>query len=166
MAIIEITDDMEGMYARHIHNIARSLRKADYDELCAVTSEPYNNVIDSAKKSARKWIIMKGEEVGKGNRINIPVAIFGIVASKEYEKVGYPWMVATDNLKSCKKFVMKNVKKYIKIMMNMFDVLVNYVDSRNTESIKWLGHCGFTVEQATKPMGKDKIPFHRFYLGV
>jgi hypothetical protein len=103
-------------------------------------------------------MILKRED-----NLHIPVALFGVSALIGDDTVGVPWMVATDNLREVRHTLMRNTKKYMDIMLNLFNFLINFVDTRNTESIKWLKRCGFTFGEIIY-FGKDNVPFQKFYI--
>jgi hypothetical protein len=133
------------------------MRKADHDELSAVMNcAPDDDVMKGYEDSENKWIIFDVE-----GTINIPVALFGV--QRFNEKTGVPWMVATNDISKIKRFLVENTKKYIDIMKKDFDLLVNFVDVRNTVSIEWLKRAGFQFDEPA-PYGVNGLLFHRFYM--
>jgi hypothetical protein len=160
ISVIEITKKIEPAFYRHIRVIAQHLRQADKDELSAVvTHSPEKEVFACCEASERKWIVIESE----GN-LFIPIALFGVSKAKNKERVGVPWMVATDGLKRIKSFMIKNSKKYINLILSDYDELYNFVDARNVDSIKWLKRCGFKMDEA-QPLGHSNVPFRKFHMG-
>lgn len=156
IVVIEITEDYKSAFYRHAKKIARNLRSVDMKELgAAVQCLPEEDVLNGYENSTRKWMIIQYED-----NLFIPIALFGIQA---HGRVGIPWMVATDGLKKISKFIMKHVMEYLDIMKETYDILVNFVDVRNRDSIKWLKRIGFKFDEA-KPYGHKQLPFHRFYM--
>jgi hypothetical protein len=157
IVVVEVTKDLENAYYRHAKSIARHLRKADIDELSVISGcTPCEDVMINYKDATRKWIVLDCE-----GTINVPVALFGVTASEYDDGKGIPWMVATDGLKKIKKFLMEKTPHYIDIMKSMYSLLVNFVDARNTDSIKWLKKVGFTFGDTIMI---DNLPFYRFYM--
>jgi hypothetical protein len=155
IAIIEITKELEDVFYRHIRNIAKHLRQADYDELdAAVKHSPYEEVFLSCEQSLKKWIVIKVE-----GSLFIPVALFGVVKNDGF---GTPWMVATNSFNSVKGFISRNVKGYLDIMKRLCGQLINGVDARNVTSINWLKRCGFIIEGS--PIMVNGFPFYRFHM--
>lgn len=175
IVVIEVTKELDPVFHRHIKRIARQLRKADVEEIKAISNSPMEDVIfTSCDRSSRKWIVMKEERISIKDKdapnafrsLFIPIAILGVMEYVEKDGIkGVPWMVATDGIKSIGRFIMKNSAKYIGIMLERYKFLFNFVDARNEDSIYWLKKCGFKFEKAM-PIGYHHVPFHRFYMGV
>lgn len=73
------------------------------------------------------------------------------------------WFLGMD-FQEHKKFAVHHAKNIIKKINQEYPILFNIVGAWNTQSINWLRHMGFCVEEATQAMGKNNAPFHRFYL--
>jgi len=154
---IEIKKENMNSFYRHAKNIARHLRVVDNEELsAALNCAPEDDVMKGYELSTRKWIILSIE----GN-LNVPTALFGV--QDHGDGVGIPWMVATDGLKKIKRFLLESTDKYLSEIKKDYDMLVNYVDARNTDSIKWLKRLGFKFDEAA-PYGHKQLPFHRFWM--
>lgn len=78
--------------------------------------------------------------------------------------IGSPWLMATDDVRACPGILTKLTKGHIAQMLKVYPALLNYVDARNTDSVRWLARLGFTVEEPT-PYGAAGLPFHRFTMG-
>lgn len=91
-----------------------------------------------------------------------PVLIFGIGTS-ELNKAGIPWLLASDDMSKVGIDVLRESKFYIRMMLEAYPYLTNFVDARQTVSIRWLAWCGFTIEPA-EPWGVQGLPFHRFWM--
>lgn len=88
--------------------------------------------------------------------------IIGIVKPTLLSDKGIPWLLGTNEIKRHKKVFMRSTYELLKETMAECRELENYVDARNTDSIKWLKFMGFTLDEPI-PFGKEKKPFHRFY---
>lgn len=94
-----------------------------------------------------------------------PVAVFGVVPLSLLGGVGAPWLLATDELDQRSGPLTRGVRTYLPPMLADFPHLVNYVDARNTRSVRWLRRLGFTIHPATL-RGVAGLPFHRFEMKV
>jgi hypothetical protein len=102
------------------------------------------------------WIGMLGRD---------PVCCFGVAPYSVLGDKGSPWMLGTDGIKDreASRCVRLLSRYYIEKMLECFPILENYVDARNTISIKWLKWCGFNFDEA-KPFGINKELFYRFWM--
>lgn len=89
------------------------------------------------------------------------VCMFGVGSPMICSTVGVPWLLATDQLqKHARPFLRRN-RKMVRRMMGSYSILRNFVDARNTTSIRWLKWLGFKV-LPPEPFGVDSLPFHPF----
>jgi hypothetical protein len=77
--------------------------------------------------------------------------------------VGYPWMLATDDLKKIRKTFLRGCRGLLKDILTRFPYLENHVWAKNAVHIQWLQWLGFSFDPA-KPHGINNEPFHRFYM--
>lgn len=135
-------------------NVASNMRQSDRDECkayCGAT--PLAGVLLSLMSSTVKWTIRTEE--GKA------IGLFGVGAASALSDVGAPWLLATDELNDISISFLRQSRGCVAEMLRRHSILENYVDARNAVSIKWLGWCGFTLDEA-KPYGREGLPFHRF----
>lgn len=131
------------------------LRSSDYQELKAATGKnPYMELLESWDNSTLKWSIIKNDVV---------IGVFGVTELLENKNIGIPWLLGSDEMLNIKKFFVKRCAKYIKQMSDRFPTLCNYVDKRNTASIRWLKWSGFEISPA-EPFGFEGKPFHLIML--
>lgn len=74
---------------------------------------------------------------------------------------GVPWMLGTDQVDENPRAVMALSRQYIPQMLALFPSLVNYVDARNTRSVKYLARLGFKISPP-EPFGPYGLLFHKF----
>ena len=79
--------------------------------------------------------------------------------------VGSPWLMATDDVSDYPLALTQITKRYVAIMRETYPLLVNYVDARNVDSVRWLRMLGFELGEPT-PYGVEGRPFHRFAMGA
>jgi len=139
----------------HIDSLKGRLREADDMECRAWSGMSADHALERGfEDSALCWTGMKGRE---------PFCCFGVAPFSMLSSKGIPWMLGTDDIAKCKKFVIRNSKPYIKLILTMYTELENYVDVRNEVSINWLKWCGFKFDEP-KRIGVEGKPFHRFWL--
>ena len=86
--------------------------------------------------------------------------IFGVSPRSRISPVGVPWMLSVD-LRRYARQLLQDSPGYIAQMLEGFTKLSNHVDARNTASIRYLRHVGFSIHPA-EAYGIDNLPFHRF----
>lgn len=143
----ELIDRLKGRY-----------RAVDVEEVRAMSGRKVEEVVDEGwRESELCWIGVCDD--------GDPFAIFGARRISLLSDEGTPWLLATDRVKEpkVKRIFIEQSVPHIQEMLKRFDYLENFVDARNTTSIKWLKMCGFTIE-APEPAGVLRMPFHRFWL--
>lgn len=74
--------------------------------------------------------------------------IEGAFGVSEEWGVGVPWFLATDKFYEFGFAFAKESRKVVyEHMLNAFPMLVNFVDSRHKESMRWLEWLGFTIHK-------------------
>lgn len=111
---------------------------------------PLDAVLSSLGPSSHAWT---GSVDGR------LVTMWGVCPGPE--RIGIPWMLATDDLEKYQRAFLRRNRAYIGKMLDHYDTLVNWVDARNQVSIRWLGWLGFRLDPAA-PFGALGLPFHRF----
>ena len=117
--------------------IAENMRESDVRELrdgAGVT--PADALATSFAKSSRCWTIKIGDE---------PVAMFGVAPWPHMQGFAAVWYLATDRWdREGRRDMLKFSSYFIRTMQDDYDYIGNFVDCRNTMSIKWLQKLGFT----------------------
>jgi hypothetical protein len=91
----------------------------------------------------------------------VPVALFGFAPWGLLSDTASPWLVGTDRLFKLGRPLNRMAKAYCARATLEFPVLVNYVDVRNTASVRWLRGLGFKMDEPA-PFGIEGRPFMRF----
>ena len=134
-----------------IEVVARNMRVRDVEEIKAASGRcPLDSLRAAFTDSALVWAACN--ERG-------PFVIFGV--NHFFADVGAPWLLATDDLAKHRRQFLSVTPAYIDQMHQQFPVLINYVDARHTDSIRWLRWCGFDIAPA-ETHGVERRPFHRF----
>jgi len=88
------------------------------------------------------------------------VGIFGV--SRIQNNIGIVWLIGSDDMTKHKKDFYKISKEYLKLFLQEFKTVFNYVDDRNKTTAKWLKRLGFNLIIKEPEFGVDKIPFNLF----
>jgi len=139
----------------HVEELAPKIRKADKQEIWA------SDRLLPKEALLRSMRITPSPLVGVAN--DKVFCMFGVGVPTPLSDIGYPWMLSSDALpKHARKFLREG-KKWIEQINNEYEILINFVDSRNKKAIQWLKWLGFSIKEA-QPYGPDQIPFHLFIM--
>ena len=129
------------------------MRQADVEEIWAASRmQPLE---------ALRLGVLVSEHALTGMVDDDPVCIFGVSHRSLLDTTGVPWLLGTNAIDKHAKAFMRRNKTIIKEWRARYELLENWVDSRNTKSIAWLRWLGFEIEEAS-PYGALGLPFHRF----
>ncbi len=139
---------------KHILPLAAGMRQGDIDEVWATGHyTPGEALRSSMYASELVWTALRRGE---------PIAMFGVAfAGSILSDKGAPWLLGTDAVWAERRALLRLTPHYVDLMQGRFPFLCNYVDSRHTQSIRWLKWCGFTILPAV-PWGIEQLPFHPF----
>lgn len=137
------------------HYIGHFVRPADLQEHRAASGRhPY-------------FAMQRGLEEGSvamtGTIDGTPVCMWGVRRESLLNNIGIPWMVGTVALDSNAMLFLRRCRKPVLELLGGYDMLVNYVDERNTRAIEWLRFCGFEIGEP-EPYGVAGLPFHKFWM--
>jgi len=137
----------------HVAAMAPHVRQADIDEVHAASGLPIEIALEkSYRMSTHCWAGIVDGEVA---------CIFGVSPVNMLAGKGSPWLLGTDLVERHAMAFLRRNRRYILIMLRMYNHLENYVDVRNTASIAWLKWLGFEFYEP-EPYGKHRMKFMRF----
>jgi len=121
------------------------MRKADIDEVKASSGRsPSGALIYSLRKSDKAWTVMID---------GVPEAMFGVGYINVLAGVGAPWMLGTDEIeRNAMGFLRRSVVCRSQLL-ERYPVLTNFVDERNTMSLRWLEWLGFKLSNSIEYRG-------------
>lgn len=131
--------------------LAPRMRQQDMEEVRASHGHtPVEALLNSYYYSDEVYSIIKDGEV---------IGMFGI-APLAY-RLGCPWLLASDELPLIAREFIPISKEWINSLQSKYDVLTNYVHSKNTVSKRWLKWLGFNLlNERTFGMNAEKFqPF-------
>lgn len=144
--------------AKDALEIAAHARQADIVELWA---SGYTTPLEA---------MMKGIDVSDGRAMTgfvngEAVCMWGIADGSMLGGVGVPWMIGSEKLDKYALAFLRRCSGELSKMAQGYDILVNWVDARNTKAIEWLRWLGFEIRPA-EPHGFERELFHQFWMKV
>jgi len=134
-----------------IHDIAVAARRADVDEMLAGMGASVPMALSyGLQHSLRAWVIWHE---------GYPLAAVGDTLAAI--GVGVPWMVTTNHIDKNPRGFLRASLAILRETMQRHNQLINYVDDRNVQAIRWLEWLGFTMD-APLPYGRHGLPFRKF----
>jgi len=123
-----------GAWADHI---AKNLRAQDLDEIEAMASaSPADALQTSLALSSHGYCVV--------GRDGFPCAMFG-AAPHPLPGVGVVWMLGTDGIRRETHSIARLTRQYFSTLNEAYSVLWNFIDARNTVSLRWLRWGGFEL---------------------
>ena len=150
---IEIRDVEEG----DIAVLVRNMRDHDIQEVNAATHMGISNAVQtSVDLSSYSKTGLVNDEL---------VCMWGVCPISLLSGSGSPWMLGTDLIKEKQRIFLRRSKPWLDDIRKDYRYLENFVDARNTLSIKWLKWLGFEMDEA-EPYGIHGEPFHKFTMEI
>lgn len=136
-------------------SLAPRLRKADLDEMKAITSVPPEVALTEGVKT--------GTETFAAERDGLVVALFGIHHFPGLnEQEATVWMLGSDDALRDKPAFLRVARDFLKRAHQRFPLLWNVIDCRNTVHINWLKRMGFIAIRKHEHLGIEQRPFFEF----
>lgn len=140
-------------HSDHIFWLANNMSQADRDEVAAaVGMGPYRALKDSLDRSVAAWTGLVKDE---------PVCMWGVTPLDILGGLGSPWLLGTDELRKYGFTFLRECKSRLPAMLELFPLLVNYVDARHERAIRWLKWLGFRLDPAPVAYGLWGMDFFR-----
>jgi hypothetical protein len=149
---------IDARYSHVAQMLETGLRAADVQEIEAGSPFPVDVTLRrSYILSERKWVYLIDGR---------PHVMWGVAPAQipGLSNAGCPWLLATEEISKHKLTLIKNTKRFVADMSRGYSRLINVVDARHTESIRWLTWAGFKVAPAPIPLGSRGMPFYIFQL--
>ena len=132
------------------------MRLSDVRELVAVSGDDAD-----IKKVIEEAIEMSHHAIAAYTTKMELFALFGVAVCNREANIASPWLLATDRADEYSKELVRDARKFVADWKNQFSGLINFVDCRNTTSIRWLMRIGFKIHEPIK-YGKMGLMFHPF----
>lgn len=126
------------------------LRPDDFNEVTTMTREhPLKPVVRGFRNSKMCRSVIKD-----GNFI----AMYGVCPTESH-MVGSPFLLGTNRFLEIALPFARQCKSRVKEMQDLYPILWNFIDSRNTVHLRWLKWCGFKIINKKKIEGIDFYEF-------
>lgn len=131
------------------------LREDDYHELQAM----HGIAVDTKDVLERAMTLSK--ECYTAELDGEVVCMFGVGIFNEEKNLGCPWLLGSDKMLEVPRDIILQGLSYTNDWLTKFHGLVNFVDARNSKSIRFLKHIGFSIHEPIS-LGAMIMPFHPF----
>ena len=91
-------------------------------------------LLKAVEMSCKVWVITLDSRI---------VGIFGVASNEEGS--GNPWLLGTEEMIAIPRRFLRESKRIVEEMEQMFSLLWNYVCEENTAALEWLEFLGFTI---------------------
>lgn len=133
-----------------IHSLSSSLREPDRLEVLASGSTPFEALTESYKASTIRLSAFLNGKI---------IAMFGIAPKTILGERAVIWLLTAPEVEQIKFTFVKLSKRYVKLFLEQYPILENWVDSRYTQAIKWLKLLGAKFDWEQNVNG---VPFYHF----
>lgn len=134
----------------HIGALAANMRLLDAQECWALGMSPETTLRASVEQSVESWVALDG---------NRPIAMWGLTTASFVGRTATPWLLTGIGIERHKKAFLRETKWWIENRASaMYPHLVNIVDARYEQSLRWLRWLGFKIHDP-RPFGPDGVMF-------
>ena len=138
-----------------VRSIASRLREADRQEIwLASGSQPLGVLVVALQQSEKAWVYTAD---------GVPECVCGVVPGP-VPSLGVPWMVGTPVMVKHQVALLREGRRVVQEMNEMYPTLWNLVSADSRTSIRWLKRLGFQLGDPIQhgPFNADFYPFMRF----
>lgn len=131
--------------------VAAAARQADIDEMRDGAGATIEQALqDGLSRSISCLVIMAGD---------LPLAALGDAAHDD--TLGVPWLISTVHIHRHARGFLRACRPLLADMLTRHQRLLNLIDARNTNAIRWLEWLGFEMSEPM-PAGVRGLPFRLF----
>ena len=136
-------------------HIAQNMDPADAAEVWATAHLTPAEALLASRAASRETLA--------GRVDGVAICAFGVGQATLLSDVGIPWLLGTPEIRQHSRVFLRASKRWVEGQARRYTMLENFVDSRHTRAVKWLGWLGFSFDPV-QPYGPDGVLFHRFYM--
>lgn len=138
---------------RDVMPIYENMRIQDMRECYMCGVDPLKALMISFKdEEAYGFTILKGD---------IPIAMCGITPHIYEKNVGQIWLLGTKDIEKVQYSFYKHSRKVMRMMLESFDIVENYIPKFHRKSIDWIQWLGFQLDNYT--YFYNEYEFFRFF---
>lgn len=135
--------------------VAPRLREADRQECLALTGmEPELILPLTTEQSTHTWALTNDEGEAEG--------IMGLSPVDQHPYFGIVWLCSTPYIFKKKRLFLEQSRQGLEMLHDIYPLLGNHIDARNTAHIRWLKWLGFSFLRLIPEFGVEKRPFYEF----
>ena len=134
--------------------LARHLRPGDLREIAALGVSPRAAVMESVRSSDRVWTAFEDER---------PLMIFGVCDPLFSKSPAVVWALGTPECSRYKRKMLRVGRAVVRNLLRSYPEMENWCDSRYSESVRFVRHLGFTVDQP-REWGVNGEPFCHLHI--
>lgn len=102
----------------------------------------------------------KSEHTFAGIVDGVPAFVGGVIGSGE---VGNVWMLGAPGIARAKKFYLRETRRQVALMLELFVCLQTMVAAEYTKSLRWLEWLGFAKGAPVEIAGRMLVPVERWH---
>ena len=133
--------------------MASRLRAPDLQEVVSRGSKPLDAIVKGYVYGDRTVTILADGD---------PICIYGAVSTGRSPKSASVWMLGTDGVYTHRSQFIKESRERVQDLIKDYEVVWNYVDSRNHLHVRWLRWLGFSFIRSTTEVSVDGTPYYEF----
>lgn len=130
--------------------LAPFLRPIDAEECLTGSHSPLEALELGINTSDKCWTVVDPD--------GTILAVFGVRTVQA--GLASAWLLMREEFFKYRRRFVRESFDFIKEMKAVQPVLFNYIDVRNTKSLKWLQSLGFTATHLEPEYGKNKLPYY------
>lgn len=135
-----------------IVDLAENMREKDREEIFAFTGyDPY-----TALKTSHKYSVESGAWVVDGR----VACMAGVARPTVLSDINMPWLLSSDVVPVHSRRFLRGTKVFVDNWKSKYKYMMNFVDSRYDEAIRWVEWLGFTVHP--KEYDVNGVIFYKF----
>ena len=120
----------------HLDELADNMRPADLKEIWCLS-----------KRKTRDTLQMSVDISARVDTCLIDGSVAAVWGIAPFASFGIPWMLGTPLINAHPKVLIAESKRQLRLMLNDYDHLQQWVDIRNKASVRWLKKLGFTFHE-------------------
>ncbi len=136
--------------------LAQHLRPGDLREIAALGVSPRTAVMESVRASDRVWTAF---HEGK------PMMIFGVADPVFNPSPATIWALGTPECSRYKREMLRVGRAVVRNLLRSYPEMDNWCDARYSESVRFVRHLGFTVDQP-REWGGNGEPFRHLHIAI
>ncbi|MGN6552079.1 MAG: hypothetical protein ACTHJ3_19615 [Pararhizobium sp.] len=90
------------------------------------------------------------------------IGLFGVQGVDLHPYFGIVWMCSSPELLRYRRLLLTEAPKWLERLHDLYPLLGNHIDVRNTTHVRWLLRMGFSLLRVVPEIGVERRPFIEF----